>query len=124
MILNYLRIAVRNLYRNKLFSAINIGGLALGLAVCMTILLFVVHEHSYDRFHRDVQRIFVMGGTENFGGQQMPMGFMSHVVAPMMQQANPNVQSYMRIHGFYNTADLSSPSDPSVHYKESRNFLF
>jgi putative ABC transport system permease protein len=124
MIFSYLRTAVRNLVRNTLYSAINIGGLALGLAVCMTILLFVVHEHSYDRFHLDAQKIFVMGGTEKFGGQQMPMGSMSHVVAPMVQQANPNVQSYMRIHGFYNTADLSSPSNPSVHYRESRNFLF
>jgi putative ABC transport system permease protein len=124
MILNYLRIAVRNLFRHKLYGVINIGGLAVGLAVCMTILLFVVHEHSYDRFHRDVQRTFVMGGTEKFGGQQMPVGSMTYVVGPMVQQANPNVESYVRIHGFYNTADLSSPSDPSVHYRESRNFLF
>jgi putative ABC transport system permease protein len=124
MILNYLRIGVRNLFRNKLYSAINIGGLAVGLAVCMTILLYVVHEHSYDRFHHDVQRIFVMGGTEQFGGQQMNVVYMNHVDAPMMRQANPQVESYMRIFGAYNTVDLALPSDPAVHYKERRNFLF
>jgi putative ABC transport system permease protein len=124
MILNYLRIGIRNLLRNKVYSAINIGGLAVGLAVCMTILLYVVHEHSYDRFHRDVQRIFVMGGTEKFGGQQVNVAAMSYVDAPMMRQANPLVESYMRIYGLYNTVDLSLPSDPVVHYRERRNFLF
>ena len=84
MILNYLHIGLRNLFRNKLYSVINIGGLAVGLAVCMTILLYVVHEHSYDRFHRDVQQIFLLGGSEKFAGQQMAMVSMSHVVAPMM----------------------------------------
>ncbi len=44
----------------------------------------------------------------------MPVASMNDVVAPMVQQANPNVQSYMRIHGFYNTADLSSPSNSSI----------
>jgi putative ABC transport system permease protein len=124
MIMNYLRIAVRNLFRHRLYSAINIGGLAIGLALCLTILLFVVHEHSYDRFHRDVQRIYVMGGTEKFGGQELPVWSLNSVVAPMVQQANPNVESYMRINGFYHTADLSLPSDRTVHYREKKNFLF
>jgi putative ABC transport system permease protein len=124
MVLNYLRIGVRTLFRNKLYSAINIGGLAVGLAVCMTILLYVVHEHSYDRFHRDVERIFVMGGTEKFGGQEMNVAAMNHVDAPMMQQANPQVESYTRIYGLYNTVDLSLPSDPAAHYREKRDFLF
>jgi putative ABC transport system permease protein len=124
MILNYLHIGIRNLFRNKLYSVINIGGLAGGLAVCMTILLYVVHEHSYDRFHRDAQQIFLLGGSEKFGGQQMAVVSMSHVVAPMMQQANPKVESYMRIYGLYNTVDLSLPSNPAVHYRERRNFLF
>ena len=124
MILNYLRIGIRNLFRNKLYSVINIGGLAIGLAVCMTILLYVVHEHSYDRFHRDVRRTFVMGGSQMFGGQQANVSAMSHVDAPMIRQANPLVESYMRIYGLYKSVDLSLPSDPAVHYLERRNFLF
>ncbi|HXB91336.1 MAG TPA: FtsX-like permease family protein [Puia sp.] len=125
MILNYLRIAVRNLFRNKLYSAINIGGLAVGLAVCMTILLYVVHEHSYDRFHHDAQRIFIMGGTEkSFGDQQMNVLIMSHVDAPMMLQAAPQVESYMRIYRKYSTVNLSVASDPAVHYSEKTGFIF
>ena len=49
---------------------------------------------------------------------------MSHVDAPMIQRTNPQVQSYMRVYGLYNTVDLALASDPVVHYREKRNFLF
>jgi putative ABC transport system permease protein len=49
MIRNFFLVAFRNLRRNKAFSAINIVGLAIGLAACLLILLFVGHELSYDR---------------------------------------------------------------------------
>jgi putative ABC transport system permease protein len=123
MTLNYLRIAVRSILRNKLYSIINIGGLAVGLAVCMTILLYVVHEHSYDRFHQDAQRIFLLEGITKTMGQPHTMIFQSHVNGPMMQQANPQVESFIRIHVLYSKIDLSLPSDPAVHYRGTRNFI-
>jgi len=52
MLYNYIKIAFRNLRKNKVFSGINIFGLGLGLAVSMLILLFVAHEVSYDKFHK------------------------------------------------------------------------
>lgn len=58
MIQNYLKIALRNLLRNKVFSAINIVGLALGIATCLVIMLFVYDELSYDRFNEKADRIF------------------------------------------------------------------
>ncbi len=58
MIQNYLKIAIRNLFRNKVFSAINIVGLALGIATCLIIMLFVYDELSYDRFNEKADRIF------------------------------------------------------------------
>lgn len=57
MLQNYLHIAWRNLIRNRLYSLLNIGGLALGLAVSLLILLFVVHERTYDQFHTNANRI-------------------------------------------------------------------
>ena len=122
MILNHLRIAVRNLFRNRLYSLINIGGLAVGLAVCMTILLYVVHEHSYDRFHHDAQRIFWMS-TEKSIHHPYIAPFMSYVDAPMVQQADPRVESYMRVHVLYNNTYLSLPSNPAVNYREAGNFI-
>ncbi|WP_192351081.1 ABC transporter permease [Algoriphagus sp. Y33] len=55
---NYLKIAWRNLYRQKSFSLINVLGLSVGLACCLIILAFVKHERSYDSFHFDSDRIF------------------------------------------------------------------
>lgn len=58
MLKNYLKIALRNLGKQKLYSAINILGLALGLAFCVLVLLFVNDELTYDRFHADSDRIY------------------------------------------------------------------
>src|SRR6185312_3023052 len=57
MIKNYLRITVRNLLRNKVFSSINIFGLAIGISTCLIIMLFVLNEFSYDRFNKKADRI-------------------------------------------------------------------
>ena len=57
MIRNYFKIAFRNLWRNKGFSAINILGLAIGITTCLIILLFVYNELSYDRFNAKSDRI-------------------------------------------------------------------
>lgn len=56
MLQNYLKIAIRNLLRNKVFSTINIVGLALGIAVCLIIILFVYDELSYDRYNEKADR--------------------------------------------------------------------
>ena len=57
MFKNYFRIAFRNLRRNKAITSINIAGLALGIAACLLIVLFVQHELSYDRYNKKADRI-------------------------------------------------------------------
>ena len=58
MFKNYIRVAFRNLLRNKVFSFINISGLVLGMASAMLILLWIQYEVSYDRFHHHPERLF------------------------------------------------------------------
>ncbi|HZY81492.1 MAG TPA: ABC transporter permease [Cyclobacteriaceae bacterium] len=55
---NYLKISLRNIFRQKLYSFINIGGLTAGLAVFILIMLYVDHEYSYDRFYENGDRIY------------------------------------------------------------------
>src|SRR3984893_10906891 len=55
---NYLKITFRNLARNKVFSFINIFGLAAGLATCLLIMLYILDESSYDKHHKNVERIY------------------------------------------------------------------
>jgi hypothetical protein len=61
MLRHYAKIAIRNLLRQKVYSIINITGLAIGLAGCILITLFVLQELSYDRFHGKAERIFRVG---------------------------------------------------------------
>jgi putative ABC transport system permease protein len=58
MFYNYLKIAIRNLKRNRIYSIINIAGLSIGLACCMLILLYNKDELSFDRFHKNAVNIY------------------------------------------------------------------
>ncbi|RNC79293.1 MAG: FtsX-like permease family protein [Balneola sp.] len=71
MFKNYLKIAFRNLFKYKSYSAINIFGLSVGVACCLLILLYLVNEFSYDRFHTDSDRIYRSWVLESYddGGE-------------------------------------------------------
>ncbi|WP_128545970.1 ABC transporter permease [Larkinella soli] len=97
MLRNYLKIALRNLWRNPLYSLLNIGGLAVGLAVSLLVLLFVVHEVTYDRFHTHVDRIFQVYGKMKFGEQEIQMAAMSARFGPAVKAADPDVVDFVRI---------------------------
>src|SRR5688500_13903248 len=70
MFRNYFSTAIKNLLKNKLFSFINIGGLAIGLAACLTIALYVHNETSYDKHWTNAERLFriVTSRTTDEGG--------------------------------------------------------
>jgi putative ABC transport system permease protein len=57
MLKNYLTVAWRNVRRDKVYTAVNVFGLAVGLAACILIALYVQDERSYDRFHEKADRI-------------------------------------------------------------------
>ncbi len=82
MLKNYFKIALRNLLRQKLYAFINIFGLALGVACCLLILLFVEHEWSFDKFHAKAKRLYravivehkADGAIEQLSYQPLPLG--------------------------------------------------
>ncbi|HSP86653.1 MAG TPA: ABC transporter permease [Ignavibacteriaceae bacterium] len=69
MLKNYIKIALRNLRNNKVYSFINISGLAIGIACFMLIYLFVVDELSYDKFHTKADRIYRLTEKIDMEGQ-------------------------------------------------------
>ncbi|MEO7179116.1 MAG: ABC transporter permease [Allosphingosinicella sp.] len=81
---NYLTVAVRALARHKVYSFINIFGLALGLAACILILLYVRHERSYDNWLPDHDRIFQVQATWHEPGQ--PISRSQHSPFPLREQ--------------------------------------
>ncbi|MEX2437475.1 MAG: ABC transporter permease [Candidatus Paceibacterota bacterium] len=58
MLKNYLKIAFRNLFKNRLYSVINIFGLAIGLGCVLLIAIYVMHELSYDKFHANYSELY------------------------------------------------------------------
>ena len=66
MFRNYFKTAWRNLWKNKNYSAINIIGLAIGMAACIVILLFVFYERSFDNFHS--KNIYRLNEVQKFEG--------------------------------------------------------
>ncbi|MFA8434635.1 MAG: ABC transporter permease [Marinifilaceae bacterium] len=70
MLLNNLKIAFRNLLRNKTYSFINISGLAIGMACTILLLMWVDHETSYDSFHTDTNHLYQVGTILNFNGKE------------------------------------------------------
>ena len=69
MLKNYFKIAWRNLVKNKATSFINIGGLSIGLAVAIIIMLWVVDEYSFDKFHAHLPNISMMMQNDRQGGE-------------------------------------------------------
>src|ERR1700722_19045397 len=96
MIINYLRSAWRGIRRNPLYSFISIGCLSIGIAVCMTILLYVLHEHSYERWQANSHRIFAVTGTFKWGEATFNSERLSYAAAPMVAKADPRVECYLR----------------------------
>ena len=92
MLKNYLRIALRNIARHKAYSFINIAGLSIGMACSILILLWVQHENSYDRFHKNAANIYrITAIASEFAAAVNP--------APMplaLKEEFPEVTNYVR----------------------------
>ena len=67
MLKNYFKIALRNLARNKAFTFINIFGLAVGLATCLLIMLYIFDESRYDKHHQSGDRLFRIAAKTGTG---------------------------------------------------------
>ena len=95
---NYLTVAVRNLLRHKVYSAINVLGLAIGMACCVLILLFVEHEFRYDRHHENADRIYrVLRETRTGGGNATVSLGTSGALAAALKNDFPEVRQVVRI---------------------------
>lgn len=114
MIRNYLKIALRNLRRNKLYSFINITGLAVGLSVCVLILLYVQFEWSFDTFNTKSDRIYRMwtrtktpeGKINLSAATPLPFG-------QALQDNIPGVEANTRLTAFQDL--VKTPSQEEAH---------
>lgn len=98
MIKNYFKIAWRNLLKHGIDSAINIFGLALGLSCFLLILLYVVDELSFDRFHKNADRIYRVDSDIKFGGNELKLAVCSDPMGATLKKDYPQVEEYARIY--------------------------
>ena len=100
MFKNYIKVALRNLFRNKLYSFLNIAGLAIGLTCCVLILLYIQDELSYDRFHDEADRIYRVNSHFVIPERTMHFATTAHVQGPMLKDEYPEVKNYTRFSSY------------------------
>lgn len=95
MLKNYFKIALRNLVKHKGYSFINIAGLAIGISLCLLILMYVKHELSYDRFNEKADRIVRVNMVDPDGTQ---LAVTPSLVAPSIASIAPEVEKWVRLY--------------------------
>ncbi|ELR70142.1 putative ABC transporter permease [Fulvivirga imtechensis AK7] len=98
MLKNYFKIALRNLRKHKFYSIVNIFGLTVGLTSVIFILLYVVDELGYDKFHKDHDRVFRVVENQYYAGQPVfPVAVTPGPLAPSLKDEYPEVTHATRV---------------------------
>ncbi len=98
MFKNYLIITWRNLFRNKAYSAINIGGLAIGITACLLILQYVAFETSYENFHEKKDRVYRVKQERYNGGKlETEWAGGAFALGNHFKEAIPEIEEYVKV---------------------------
>ena len=103
MFKNYFKTAWRNLWKNKVYSAINVIGLSIGMAACIAILIFVSYERSFDNFH--TKNIYRLNEVQKFEGMvaAQKVALSMYPMGPTLRAEFPEVENFTRINAAGNT---------------------
>jgi len=93
---NYIKITVRYILRYKIYSVINISGLAIGIVCCIFILLWVQDELSYDKFHSKSEMIYRIAQTEHRDSGDFSTPYVFTAVAPLLKSENGGIADFVR----------------------------
>ena len=97
MIRSYLTVALRNLWRNRGYSLINIFGLTLGLVASILIMLYVINEFTYDRFHKKADRTYRIWIEGSMPATEMRHAVTSPPMAEALLNDYPEVEQVVRL---------------------------
>ncbi len=125
---NYLKVAFRNFKRSFTFSSINVFGLAIGIACCIVITLFIRHEYSYDTFHSKADRIFRVNKvvTEKTHSSEELHALTSGPMGIQMKEDYPDIEEVVRIRNWFDevlvTVDDTHIKIPDLVFVDSTFF--
>lgn len=116
MFKNYVQIAIRNLFRQKTYSIINIVGLSIGLMACLFIVLYIIDEFQYDRHHEKGKNIYrmVVEYTSPSGGL-FPIPIQAYRLRDALVEEYPQMEKISRI---------TMPYDATVEFEDDRHELY
>ena len=100
MLINYLKVAVRSMLRNKILAAINIAGLAIGLTAAILIYMWVQDELGYDRFHEHADDIYRVVETQFYTGEPFYVSLTPGALAAKLKSDYPEVVNAVRVQGW------------------------
>jgi putative ABC transport system permease protein len=96
MFKNYLKVTLRNIMKHKGYSFINIFGLAIGMACCLLISLWVLDELSYDRFHINAPSLYRVEENQHYSGRVFHVNVTPHGLGPAMVKEIPEIMDAAR----------------------------
>jgi len=120
MLKNYIKIAWRNLIRNRAYSLINVLGLAVGIASCLLIFLFIQDELSYDEYHKNSDRLYRVYRSAEYQGEKEKTLATSNLLGPTLEKEIPEVSGYMRLSNKWLNVMVEEGKQK---YKESKFFF-
>jgi putative ABC transport system permease protein len=106
MLKSYPKIILRTLYREKIYSAINIFGLSIGVATFLVLWLFISNELTYDRHNVNADRLYRIAHERNVAGDVHLFAQSSSALAPFLAREYPEVRAYVRFRGVPSTQNL------------------
>ncbi len=126
MLKNYFKTAWRNLCKNKVYTFINISGLAIGLASCMLIILYTKDEISFDRFHANAPNIYhVVSKMTSPEGNVSKMGSTGNRPGPAFKENIPEAKDFVRIQQSNFTVKKGNDVfDEEGHFADENFFTF
>ena len=126
MLRNYLKIALRNLLRNKTFSFLNILGLTTGTVCCLYILIYVKEQFGFDAHHIKAENIYRLRTYIEFGNDEpvVNTSTVSPVIAPTMKKDFAEVQEYTRVLNFFTSkATIIGAEGKTETFAEDKGYL-
>jgi ABC-type lipoprotein release transport system permease subunit len=97
MIRNYLLIALRNLWRNKMISIINLLGMAIGFGVFLTLLTWIRFDANFDKFHQDIEKMHVLNIRLTMNGSEYNAQRTGGIYSRVLKELFPQVESSCRV---------------------------
>ncbi len=114
MLLNNIKVSVRNLLAQKGYTLINLFGLAVGIASALMIILYVIDEFSYDRFHPNAKNIYRVCLDAKLQDTEMLAPISNNAIGPVSYEEYPDILNYTRVFSF--------GGDPDIRY-DDRTFI-